>query len=66
MVLTTAIGVHDGVACHQPVAVCGGDRVDGEACAHVRGDGVTDQFAGAQVEDGGHYVECSFVAVHII
>jgi len=51
MVLTSAVGVRDRVAGDEPGAVSRGDRVDGQACAHVRRDGVPDQLFAAQVQD---------------
>jgi len=44
--------VHDRVAGDQAGAVRSGDRIDGQAGAHVRRDRVPDQFLAAQVRDG--------------
>lgn len=47
MILRSAVRVHDRVAGDEPGAVRGGDRVDDQACAHVRRDGVSDQLSAA-------------------
>jgi hypothetical protein len=64
--LAAAVGVEDHsrgrVACGDGVA----QRIGDQAGAQVIGQRESDDAAGGDVDDGGHSVECSFVAVHRI